>query len=217
MRKILYLLAGGKAKRFGEDKLLKPLGQDLVFTYILKKFISFNIFDIIVLVCDDEKRKLIKREGIENIFIATAGKERIDSIRSAFLVIPPNEKDIVLIHDAARPNVSKDIVSRVIIGTKLHGNSFPAVIINDTVRYLDENESRTIDRNNLYLIQTPQGFSFEILNQILSYNTQGKDIIFDEGVIMEKLGLKIFLTEGDPFNIKITRPADYNHLMGIIK
>ena len=104
----------------------------------------------------------------------------------------------------------------MIIGAKSHGNSFPAVAINDTIRYYDQNESRTIDRNNLFLIQTPQGFSNEILNQILSYNIQDKETIFDEGVIMEKLGLKIFLTEGDPFNIKITRPADYNHLLDII-
>ena len=217
MRKILYLLAGGKAKRFGEDKLLKPIKEDVIFTYILKKFISFNIFDNIVLVCDNEKRRIIKREGIENIFLAAAGDERIDSIRSAFQTISPNKDDIVLIHDAARPNVSKDIVSRVIIGTKLHGNSFPSVAINDTVRYYKGEKSRTIDRNNLFLIQTPQGFSYEILNQILSYNTQDKETIFDEGVIMEKLGLKIFLTEGDPFNIKITRPADYTHLLDIIK
>ena len=216
MKKLLYLLAGGKAKRYGEDKLLKPLGHHVVLTYILKTIEAFGIFDIIVLVCDDEKRKIIKREGIANIFIASSGTERIDSIRSAYETVPPKEGDIVLIHDAARPNLSKALVSRVIIGAKLHGNSFPAVAINDTIRYYDQNESRTIDRNNLFLIQTPQGFSNEILNQILSYNIQDKETIFDEGVIMEKLGLKIFLTEGDPFNIKITRPADYNHLLDII-
>ncbi len=217
MRKILYLLAGGAAKRFGNDKLMMMFGNELVFTYVLKNIIEFNVFDDIVVVADSKKMKKIKEENITGIYMATAGDIRFASLVSAYYTVKPEVNDIILVHDAARPNIKKDLVEKIIEETEKNGNCFPAIKVTDTLRLYNENETKTIERKDIYQIQTPQGFNGEILRRIIEYNGKEMQDITDEGVILEKLGLKIHLIVGDRLNFKITYLSDYMDMVKIIK
>ncbi len=216
MKNILYLLAGGTANRFGGDKLLMPAAGGSILTFIAKKVISFSLFTEIVIVCNEEKRTRIKNEGIEGLYFADPGKERYHSVLSAFNTVPPGDEDTVLIHDAARPLVSKELCGKIIERTKEMGNAFPALRVADTLRYYREDgSSETLERDGLYLMQTPQGFKGKLLKKIMEH-TAGRPGITDEGVVLETIGEKIHLVEGERDNYKITFLSDYKHFCGLI-
>ena len=208
MRKILYLLAGGGSSRFGKDKLNMKAGDETIFSYILKKLISYELFSVIVVVADEEKRQFIKQENIPNLYLAEPGETRFESVKNAFDTVTPGVNDIVLIHDAARPNVKKWLVRRVMDITERHGNCFPATVVTDTIRRKNEAGTETIDRDDLFAIQTPQGFSGEILQDIITYNSEMSNVT-DEGVILEAMGREPHIADGDRLNFKITVLADY--------
>ena len=123
------------------------------------------------------------------------------------------DADIIVIHDAARPFVTRDVIDRAIDGAQQHGAAIAAMGVRDTVKQAGDaiaDGSRliraTIPRDSVFLAQTPQAFRRDILARALD---EGKDVdATDEAMLVERLGVPVHVVEGDARNIKITTPED---------
>ena len=146
------------------------------------------------------------------IVCVEGGPRRQDSVANAF-ANASRDAGIILIHDAARPFVTAELIARTVDAAGAHGAAIAAIAVRDTVKQAGERErdgSRpiraTIPRDTVFLAQTPQAFRRDVLARALS---EGQSIdATDEAMLVERLGLPVHIVAGDPRNIKITTPED---------
>jgi len=204
------VVAAGEGQRFGAPKQFAPLRDKPVLEWSLGCFDSHvQVADIVlVLVSDIEKEEYIRRFP-KITAVVTGGKHRQDSVIAGFNQIDPQKTEIVLIHDGVRPVVDHALLSRVIAATKEKGAAVPVIAIEDTVKAVDGDKVlRTVDREQLRRVQTPQGFSYAILKEALNQARKDNIQSTDEAALVERMGYEIVTVEGDPRNIKITTPED---------
>ena len=146
------------------------------------------------------------------ITVVAGGARRQDSVANAFAKTS-KDSDIILIHDAARPFVTRDVIDRAIDGAKQHGAVVAAMGVRDTVKQAGDASTdgarlirATIPRDSIFLAQTPQAFRRDVLARALDEG-QGVDAT-DEAMLVERLGVPVHVVEGDARNIKITTPED---------
>lgn len=134
-----------------------------------------------------------------------AGAEtRFGSSQKGLSLCP--DTGIVMIHDAARPMISTDLIYRLYEATIALGNAIPAVDVRQSVRQLDENGNRTIDRSSLRLIQTPQSFLLTAAQK--AFEVADDPVFTDDASVLEHAGHSINLIQGEDTNIKITTNSD---------
>lgn len=140
----------------------------------------------------------------------TRQKSVLNGLRHLGAVMP----DVVLIHDGARPFVSKDLVIRVTEGVVLHGACAPCTKVTDTVKAVgaDGFVSEHLKRDFLRAVQTPQGFLYKDIYEAHVRGDRQGVVATDDTELLELLGKKTFLCEGEPENIKITYPRDLDKL-----
>lgn len=136
--------------------------------------------------------------------VIKGGEERFYSVKNALSSIPDNS--IVLIHDGVRPLVSKQTIKRVIERVKTEGNAVPVMPIVESVRRVNGMGSESVDRKNLFTVQTPQGFKADIIKK--AYNQNFDHLFTDDASVVERMGISIHTVEGNRENIKITEPFD---------
>ena len=149
---------------------------------------------------------------IEGLGFVAGGARRQDSVANAFAQSSPDAR-VILVHDAARPFVSPDVIARTIDAAETHGAAIAALAVTDTVKQAGDTDSDgsrpirgTLPRETIFLAQTPQAFRRDVLARALA---EGSSIdATDEAVLVERLGLPVHIVEGDPGNIKITTPED---------
>jgi 2-C-methyl-D-erythritol 4-phosphate cytidylyltransferase/2-C-methyl-D-erythritol 2,4-cyclodiphosphate synthase len=138
------------------------------------------------------------------------GARRQDSVANAFDAIAASA-DIILVHDAARPFVTTDIISRAIDAAAEHGAAIAALPVSDTVKRVGGSGRdvivETVPREQIYLAQTPQAFRRDVLRDAVALGRSGVDAT-DEAALAERAGHAVHVVAGDPGNIKITTPAD---------
>ncbi|MCX6163475.1 MAG: IspD/TarI family cytidylyltransferase, partial [Ignavibacteriae bacterium] len=156
--------AGNKPKQF-----IRIEGKELI-VYTLNKFNSIQTIDSIIIstrkMFFDKLIKILFENNIGKVTkIVEGGKRRMDSVYNAFMNLNCKKNDFIIIHDAVRPFVSKDLIQRLISETKKFNSVIPGMLINDTVKRTDKKliVQNTIPRENLYRIQTPQVFRYDIL------------------------------------------------------
>ena len=117
--------------------------------------------------------------------------------------------EIVLVHDAARPFISERIITDVIESVKIHGAAAAALPITDTVRYGEHDcFTKSVSREGLYAMQTPQGFKYTLLQK--AFRLAGKSRkITDDVALMDHIGQAVHIIHGDRSNIKITTQSDW--------
>lgn len=204
------VVAAGEGQRFGAPKQFAPLKDKPVLEWCLGRFNTHvQVADIIlVLVNDIEKEEYIRRFP-KITAVVTGGERRQDSVMVGFNQIDPKETEFVLIHDGVRPLVDHALLSRVIAATKENGAAVPVIAIEDTVKAVDGDKVlRTVNREQLRRVQTPQGFSYPILKAALDRAKEDNIFSTDEAALVERIGHKVIVVEGDPRNIKITTPED---------
>jgi 2-C-methyl-D-erythritol 4-phosphate cytidylyltransferase/2-C-methyl-D-erythritol 2,4-cyclodiphosphate synthase len=143
---------------------------------------------------------------------AFGGATRQASVRAGLEALAARKPEIVLIHDAARPFASAALVSRAIAAAQRSGAAIPALPVTDTVKSVDAQGivDKTLDRNTLRLVQTPQGFAFPaLLDAHRRAAVAGRDDFTDDAALAEWAGMKVSVFAGDPGNIKITSPEDF--------
>jgi 2-C-methyl-D-erythritol 4-phosphate cytidylyltransferase/2-C-methyl-D-erythritol 2,4-cyclodiphosphate synthase len=143
--------------------------------------------------------------------VVAGGERRQDSVAQAFDHVAAGT-DVVLIHDAARPFVTRDLIARSIDAAAEHGAAIAAVGVTDTVKRAVLSGGRpivsqTIPRDEIFLAQTPQAFRRDVLEAAVALGRSGVEAT-DEAALAERAGHSVHLIEGDPGNVKITTPSD---------
>jgi 2-C-methyl-D-erythritol 4-phosphate cytidylyltransferase/2-C-methyl-D-erythritol 2,4-cyclodiphosphate synthase len=170
---------------------------------------------IVVVVPADwitETRSLFDRYAVNgpHLMIAVGGKRRQDSVQAGLKALDTlaDDTDIILVHDGARPLVSKEIIDRCYLAALKNGAAIAAVPVKDTLKMCDKTGrvAATIDRTSLWQAQTPQAVRKELLEQAYLQNDDAD--VTDESSLLEKAAIPVILVEGAETNIKITRPED---------
>ena len=140
--------------------------------------------------------------------VAAGGAERSDSVRSG-LALLDERTDIVLVHDGARPFVRRGLIDRVIDAAR-GGPAIAALRATDTLKEVgaDGFIVATLDRSRVWQAQTPQGFPRSLLAEAHERAAREGWAATDDAMLCERLGIRVRVVEGDPDNLKITRPAD---------
>lgn len=204
------IVAAGGGKRFGSPKQLSLLKGKTVLDWSLERFETHQAVDEIVLVIREEQRREKSLAHYKKIVaVVEGGKKRQDSVLNGFMMIDPKKAGIVLVHDGARPLVSQDLISRVIDATSQKGAAIPALPVEETVKEVaGEEVLRTLERQELFRVQTPQGFFYSVLKKALEKASEQGYYCTDEASLVERIRRKVYIVEGDPKNIKITVPED---------
>jgi len=204
------IVAAGEGRRFGFSKQFALLGGKSVLDQCLEIFEAHKKVAAIVLVLKDVslKKEYLKRYR-KIVAVAKGGKRRQDSVFSGFRQIDPEKAEIVLVHDGVRSLVSEDLIDRVIEAAREAGAAVPAIPVEDTIKLVEGDEvSRTLDREKLFRVQTPQGFSYLILKAALDKAKEENFYGTDEASLAERIGKKVVVVQGDHKNIKITALED---------
>lgn len=215
------IVAGGKGTRFGDNcpKQYHNIGFTSVLAATLNAFLAHDQIDQIVIVIgkDDLKIALDHIHSVENpnnkpIHTTYGGETRQLSVFSGLKYVSQNLKcSYVLIHDAVRPYLQADLISRAVESCKKHQAAIPAIPVTDTIKIIDESGyvSSTPDRSTLKAVQTPQSFSFELILKAHQSAFESNLTQFtDDAALVEWFGNKVFVFEGDPNNKKITYMTD---------
>lgn len=143
------------------------------------------------------------------IHLVAGGHERTDSVRAALAMVP-EEADIVLVHDAARPLLDADVVERVIEGAAKGTGAVAAVPVTDTLKRVDGGGRvlETPDRGPLWRAQTPQGFPRALLVEAHRRAEADGATATDDAALVERVGGEVVVVLGSETNLKITRPSD---------
>ncbi len=206
----VIIVAAGEGRRFGFSKQFALLGEKPVLDRCLEIFETHKKVAAIVLVLKDVslKKEYLKRYR-KIVAVAKGGKRRQDSVLSGFHQIDPEKAEIVLVHDGVRSLVSEDLIDRVIEAAREAGAAVPAIPVEDTIKLVEGDEvSRTLDREKLFRVQTPQGFSYLILKAALDKAKEENFYGTDEASLAERIGKKVVVVQGDHKNIKITSLED---------
>ena len=215
------IAAGGRGRRFGggEPKQLLSIGGRSILERSVDAFASHPSVDTIVValpqeLVDDPPAYL--RTAAKPVQIVTGGARRQDSVANAFAAAAA-QSDVIVIHDAARPFASADLIARTIAAAAESGAAVAAVQSRDTVKRTDRasvvpGSSRTvietIPRETIYLAQTPQAFQRDVLRRALEIGARDGVDATDEAALVELAGLPVRLVDGEASNIKITTPED---------
>lgn len=218
---VVIVAAGSSTRMKGTDKQMTSLGGIPVIVRTLRAFENSQYISEITVVTREEKIADIKKLGeryavgkLKNIVVG--GSCRAESVMKG-VSLYDGMCDKVLVHDGARPLITDAVIGRVVKALDEFSSVTCAVKINDTVKRIDENGivTETVNREGLVSIQTPQGVS---VSGFLAACSKGDLALFtDDTSVMESIGEKTKIVEGDPDNIKITIPEDIIKAQGIIR
>lgn len=209
------VLAGGRGKRMGsvQSKQYIDLNGRPILYYTLNRFINNNNIDKVILVIPEDELEYCQREVLDkyNLIvdsIALGGKERQDSVYNGLK--KAEGSDIVLIHDGARPFVSKKIIDDGIRYAEIYGAAAPGVMPKDTIKVKNTEgfSVETPERSRLVAVQTPQIFNYDMILKCHEKVKENKLEVTDDTMVAELFGNDVYLYEGEYTNIKITTPED---------
>ncbi|WP_440692380.1 2-C-methyl-D-erythritol 2,4-cyclodiphosphate synthase [Candidatus Pelagibacter sp. HIMB1695] len=205
MSNYFIILASGQSKRFNSKKPKqyniyegKPL-----FKHSVDKALKSKLFKKIIIVVN--KKKEVKEKFPKNVLIIIGGKERSDSSLIALKFIKKYKPTNVLIHDAARPNFTINLLNKLITSLKKYKAVIPAIKSKDSIKYKIKNQIFNLSRDNSILTQTPQAFKFKDLYNL---SIKQKKIVTDEATIFIENNLKVKFIQGENLNTKITFKED---------
>jgi 2-C-methyl-D-erythritol 4-phosphate cytidylyltransferase/2-C-methyl-D-erythritol 2,4-cyclodiphosphate synthase len=207
------IAAGGRGARFGGNRpkqLLSLAGQPILQRSVEAFVRSPLVHDVIVAL----PRELAQAPpaylgaGAPRVRVVEGGERRQDSVANAFALVA-DRADVVVVHDAARPLVTDDLIRRTIAAAAETGAAVAAVRAQDTVKRAGAAGfvAATLPRDEIYLAQTPQAFRASVLREALAVGARGVAAT-DEAMLAEQAGHAVKIVEGDPRNLKITTPDD---------
>lgn len=202
----VIIVAAGQGLRLGQaaPKAFVSLRDKPLYQWSISLFASHPEITERVLVVPESERKL-KAPPFK---IVVGGKTRQDSVTRGLELLSPKCEG-VLVHDAARPLVTVQLINQLIEELKQGHNAIPLLPISETVKQVEGGKiTKTVDRTKLRLAQTPQACLVSDLKKALQEAlAQGRQET-DEATLLEKIGVRVFSVEGDPANIKITTSSD---------
>lgn len=205
------VVAGGAGTRFGapvRKQYLELLGEPVLLRAV-RPFLRHPEVGAVVVVLppDDAAHPPSWLVGL-GVRIVPGGEARGDSVRCGLLATP-EDAPVVLVHDAARPLVSAEVIGRVLEAAR-SGPAIAAVPVSDTIKEVGEGGVvlATPDRARLWQAQTPQGFPRDVLLEVHRRAREEGVRATDDAALCERYGIPVRVVEGAPENLKVTRPAD---------
>lgn len=201
--------AAGRGERLGlpVPKALLQVGGLSLVEHAVAGLVRAGV-DVVVVAAPadtvDDVRRLVPLATV-----VTGGADRCESVRLALDAIPA-DVDVVLVHDAARPFGSEDVVRRVLDALQAGASAvIPVVPVADTVKRVDRNGLvvETIDRATLRAVQTPQGFRRDVL--VAAHESQNATVT-DDAALVEAMGIEVQTVDGDARAFKVTTPWDFS-------
>lgn len=208
---VAILLASGKGTRVNNNKPKQfiKINNKMIFNYTLDTFLSIAEIDLILLVLPHFYVEKINKEiNNKKVHVIEGGKTRGEStyLSLKYLKDYLKDDDIVLIHDAVRPLISKKIILDNIEATKKYKAAVTCLPLVDSLLKGKEYVDFEMERNNLFLVQTPQSFFYrEILN---AYEKEKDFLLSDDVSVYLKENKKVYIVKGSRFNFKITSGED---------
>ncbi|MBO9508756.1 bifunctional 2-C-methyl-D-erythritol 4-phosphate cytidylyltransferase/2-C-methyl-D-erythritol 2,4-cyclodiphosphate synthase [Thalassospira sp. A3_1] len=208
----VVIVAAGSGSRFGDPipKQYHLLGGKPLLRHCIESFAKLVPLEMIRVIYNPDHRDRYDdaMNGLSLPEPITGGLTRQQSVLNGLRSLEDENPDYVLIHDAARPGISDDVILRVVNALSEHSGAIPTLPVLDTIKQTGHSGfiEKTIPRAQLHRAQTPQGFHFAT---ILKAHKQFEGLEFtDDAALLEQLGLDVICVEGDIANDKITRPDD---------
>jgi 2-C-methyl-D-erythritol 4-phosphate cytidylyltransferase len=211
MKKYAVIVAGGSGLRMGTatPKQFLPLRGKPAIWYTLTAFLdAFDDLEIIMVLPEAHIRTgqeiLRSTHNPNRIWMTAGGETRFHSVKNGLNHI--QQHSIVFVHDGVRCLLTPDLIRRCYKMARENGNAIPAIAATDSIRIETIGGNEIVDRNKVRIIQTPQTFYSDVIKA--AFEQDYEETFTDEASVVERLGVKINLVEGEPANIKITYPID---------
>ena len=211
------IVAAGRGYRAGGNmpKQYRALAGEPVIRPTLAAFLGHPQIDAVqpVIHPDDEAIFRAAAAGLQRLLPPVpGGATRQASVRAGLEALRAAAPDLVLIHDAARPFLSSDLISRAIAAATEHGAAVPAIAVTDTVKAVDGQNmiSETLDRSRLRTVQTPQAFAYDVIVALHDRAAAaGRDDFTDDAALAEWAGRAVNVFSGEAGNVKLTTNVDF--------
>lgn len=213
VRIAVLLAAAGRGERLGGGgpKALVDVGGHPMLTWSARTMKEWGLAEHVVVVTpqgmEEELEALVRREsGLSSASIAGGGTRRA-SVQAGLGVLPAEEWDVLICHDAARPFARAELFAAVVEALERADGALPVLPLADTVKRLHgASVIETVDRSHLGLAQTPQAFRADVLHAAHAAHDGGEAT--DDAALVERAGYKVRSVPGDAENLKVTTPAD---------
>lgn len=209
MKTVAIITAAGQGKRMGSPKQFIKIGGRPMLWWTLSVFQKTKAIDEIILVVNAEEKNQTKGFKFSKIKkVVAGGRERQDSVNNGLKALPENT-EIVVIHDGARPLVTAGMIEAAIHQAKKHGAAVVGVPVKDTIKLVNPKPgtvNRTLQRDRVWAAQTPQVFKRDLIMR--AYQKYGKQKVTDDAMLVEKMGKPVKMLMGSYLNLKITTPDD---------
>lgn len=208
----IIIVAGGSGKRIKGNipkQYIEVNGKPLLI-YTIEKFFSYNPEINMCVVAHKDylhylNDLLTKYFPAKKITTTVGGDTRFESVKKGLALFEVSNA-VVGIHDAARPMVSVDTIKRCYETAAQRGNAVPMVDVNESLRVIENNSNKAVNRSYYKVIQTPQCFNTAAIKK--AFEQDYSSLFTDDASVLEKSGEKIILVEGNTENIKITHDLD---------
>ncbi|MGC8678113.1 MAG: 2-C-methyl-D-erythritol 4-phosphate cytidylyltransferase [Hydrogenobaculum sp.] len=199
----LILLAAGLGKRAGIKKQFIKFRDMPLYNFTLRKVADlFN--EIVMTVPQDVEPSILYDAHKFGAKFVYGGEERQDSVRFALEVV---KEDIVVIHDSARPFASREVFKKV-MELENYDGKIAAAKARDTIKKLENGVLKTIQRDNVWLAQTPQCFKTDVIRYCHEKAVEDGVKATDDAYLLEHYGYSVGIVESSYWNIKLTYPED---------
>ena len=212
MTTVAIIVAAGKGNRAGGKvaKQWRTIAGKLVVDWSIDAFKNHDLVDFVIVVLPPNK--ILNRK---DVITCAGGQSRSISVYNGLIAAKNLSPDKVLIHDVARPAVSADIITDIILAIDEETGAAPGLPISDAVwKISDEEIEKTLDRNFIFRAQTPQGFPYSKI--LKAHEDQNNQSAFDDVELAKKIGLRVVLKTGHKDNMKITKPEDFLKMSKIL-
>ena len=207
MKVSVLIAAAGKGERagLGKNKLFALSGGQTYLEITFNAFKESGLIDEYIVVCSPSEMSYVRTFLPTYAIIAEGGDTRTQSVKKALDLVTG---DIVLIHDGARPFVSREVIKNCIDGAEKYGGAIAAVPCRDTVCLAEDNDVTSyVGKSGLFQIQTPQAFRTDLIRN--AYSLAGNKTFNDDGEVFLEYAGNLRTVKGDKNNIKLTFPEDF--------
>ena len=215
---IALIVAAGAGERVGGElpKQYLNIGGKTMLERSVEVFLSHPRIDGVKVVIARPHHLIYKKALFGKVLYppVMGGPTRQESVRRGLQALAHAEPTHVLVHDAARPLVSHALIDRVLDALGKNEAVIPVMAVADTIRHMTTSHSHTVDRTDLYAVQTPQGFDYAAL--LAAHEECVGAALTDDAALFEKLGKNVAAVSGEPLNFKITTTSDIRRLMDIL-
>ena len=218
----IIIVAGVKGLRMGGDlpKQFMPLHGKPVLMHTIERFRAYSDELKIIIVLPHEQQDYWRQICQKHNFtvehtVVDGGQTRFHSSQNGVAAVPDDATGVIGIHDGVRPFVSEETIARCFEAARQFGAALPVLPVTDTLRRVTDDGGYNVQRNDYRTVQTPQTFDAQLLKQ--AFKQPYSDNFTDDASVVEALGHKVTMVDGNRENIKLTTPFDLVVAEALIK